>query len=836
MTTTFNKSGKYTLPYDKMLQLWKFYDKDAPELYRGGELLINKALSAEFSFQWGIIKREDASYEETIKASLNSLLESKKKKNEKKDKKKKNGDKEQGQGTVNLYDLMQDRANQKEDQKEKEEQDKKRKKKESQQSRRARLAKSLTKLDTYTIYKNLMMKMRSPQEVASNKDVALAQYHDERKEKATGIDASNIPEGDIKNRGQVPKGMDENIVASIAAIASGEMPNKIPRKGAVVTSEETPGDLRWMEEFMREALKYKMIFGMVPYSAGVDSTGRRRLFIRDITEGEFVIYRDHNSQIKAYWQSRSDGRDGGTKAGKAYVYIWPDNKPRLNMVKAPWSSTTDRLMSDWFTLLSTKQNKLDADWLSAHVPVVTKCTEQLVGMNEMTSHDVFNRLLRKTSNPGGSEREAQKSAIDMDHARRTLTMTGLMNSQKARSYLMRNIQKHIGESGDVEEISRGMSWEHQKMPIPYGREPASITLPKSPTDYESLRRHFAELVSISLGVPLKEVSGVSSARTVKGQEGVQSMFEDAVQRARRDAQMCLEEAFTIAFGEQESSSIQKGLDQTYNAMSDEMRAISYYETIYGLGLDNPTKPEMMKRQQEAAMLDNYIYGKAFEVIQMAMDDAVTLDPATVRQHIKDMITVHQENVKTLEERAIGLWNAHYSQVRLRLQWKPTFSKELMSLLVEGYNTGFIGEEPARLYYLDAMSYPLDTPSGLEKERRMEQARADHAKELEKLKQQHEIEKIKIQAKMTREMEKLKSRLAPTQRMGDSGLNAEQSFTGKRKVSATESEEKTKMSASKKKKMQSSSSLEKSKSVTEREPVLDKEAKKSSKVSSSTSKE
>jgi len=790
-----------------MLDLWNFYDK-TPELYRAGELLINKAMSSEFSFTWGIIETESPSFYETVQAKLEVL----------KNKNKTTGRKNRNNGSVNLYDLMQGRIERNKQKKETE------KSASNQESRQALLTKELTKLEAHTLYKNMMLKMRPPQNVASNQEVALEQYNDKVKEKATGVSNSKKSKGDVKSRGDFNDDVDKTIVASIASIASGELPTKLPKKSAIVTSEDTPGDLKWMEEFMREALKYKLIFGMVPYSAGVEETsGRRRLFVRNISEGEFVVYRDYNSQIKAYWQKKTENSEGTATSGHAYVYIWPDESPRIWMTKAPWSSVTDRLMTDWYTLLSTKENKLAADWLAAHVPITTKCTEKLVGMNEMTSQEVFSRLLGQNGATIGSERDSQKAAIDAEHAKRTLMLQGMMNNQKAKSFLMRNIQKEIGESGTVEEVSRGMSWEEQKLHLPYGREPTSITLPRSPPDYQTLRESFGKLVSIVLGVPLEEAAGRTRSRTTKGEEGIQTMYDDSVKRARIDAQICLEEAFTVAFGEQESKSIKRGLDNTYGAMNDEMRAINYYETIYGLGLDNPTKPEKMKREQEGAMLDNYIYGKAWDVIQLAMDDGVTLNTATVRQHIRDIISVHRDNVTRLEERARGLWNAHESEIRLSIQWKPSFSKELMSLLIEGYNIGFLDKEASSLYYLDAMNYPLDTPIGMEKEERMENFKAKHTKELEKLKHQHEMEKMKLQSKLTKEMEKLKSKIAPAK------VVQAPTLAGGEKRKSTEGEKENEGSAKKSKTEETSSSLEKSKSITETTPMINKEAKNPSKT-------
>jgi len=812
-----SKDGKYTLPYKTAINLWDFYTRNA-ELFRAGQILINKAINADFTFTWGMMEQDSLSYD-AIKASLDTLKSQKKGKG-----KEQNGSK----GGATLFDIMEDRRKSKEKKKRKDESDKRRRSSSDGRFGHANgentrmLRQELTQLDSYMIYKDLMMKMRAPEDVASNQQVQLAQYTDKTKEKATGPSAK-LPKGDVNHRGDIKSDVDKNVVASIAAIASGELPHLIPQKSAIVTSEDSPEDIRWMREFMKEALKYRLIFGMVPYSAGIDESGRKRLFVREISEGEFVIYRDKNSQIKGYWQHRDDSGDSGAKAGRSYLYIWPDSKPNIHKMDAPFSSPTYRLLSDWYTLLSTKNNKLDADWLAAHIPVVTKCTEQLAGINEMTTEGVFNRLLGRPGGQAGlTNNSVLKSALDAESAKRSLLLAGMMNSQKAKTFMMRNIQKEISESGTIEEVSRGLSWDHQKMPLSFGREPASITVPKAPVDYRELKKMFGEIVSMTLGVPLKEVAGETRAKTIKGEEGIEKMFDDALDLARIHGAMCLQEAFTIAFGEQESLSIKKGLDNAYGAMSDEMRAINYYETIYGMGLDNPTKPEKMKREQESAMLNNYIYGKAFEVIQLAMDDATTLDPATVRQHIRDMVSIHKQNVQTLETRVHGLWDAHKSDIRLTIQWKPGFSKELMSLLVEGYNIGFIDKEPGALFYLDAMGYPLDTPRGKEKEERMERVKAYHSKEMEKMKQSHELEKIRLQGKMAKEMEKLKASLAPKLKpsptTGDplEKVGQQKSNKGEKRKDQSES-----VRSTKKAKISTSGS---SKSITESTPVISEEAK------------
>lgn len=808
-----SKDGKYTMPYKTMIALWDFYQGNV-ELFRAGEILIEKSINADFSFQWGMMEQTSVSYD-----AMKSSLEAVKDQNKAKGKEKK-GD----EGRATLFDIMEDRRESKQRRKKKEEDDKSRKAptpghfgSTNGETSQKKLGEKLTNLDSYMIYKDLMMKMKAPEDVASDQQVQLTQYTDKKKEKATGVGAGKLPKGDVDHRGDIKQDVDKNIVASIASIASGELPHLISSKSAIVTSDDSPQDIRWMREFMKEALKYKLIFGMVPYSAGLDESGRKRLFVREISEGEFVVYRDKNSQIQGYWQHRDDTGDTGAKGGRSYLFIWPDSKPNIHKMEAPFSSPTFRLLSDWYTLLNTKNNKLDADWLSAHVPVVTKCTEQLAGINEMTSEGVFNRLLGRPSGQSGlANNSAQKASVDAESARRSLLLAGMMNNQKAKTFVMRNIQKEISESGAVQEISRGMSWDDQKMPLSFGREPASITLPKSPEDYTELKKMFEEIVSMTLGVPLREVSGETRARTTIGEEGIQKRFDDALELARIHGALCLQETFTIAFGEQESLSIKKGLDNAYGAMSDEMRAINYYETIYGMGLDNPAKPEKMKREQDAAMLNNYIYGKAFEVMQLAMDDAVTLDPATVRQHIREMVTIHKQNVETLERRVNGLWDAHKSDIRLTVQWKPGFSKELMSLLVEGYNIGFIDKEPGALFYLDAMGYPLDTPRGKEKEERMERVKAYHTKEMEKMKQSHEIEKIRLQGKISKEMERLKATLAPKLQPSPTGSSSSKQGEKRKEKSASASAKPVKKAKT--------SNSDVGKSITETTPTVSKKAK------------
>ncbi len=810
-----NKEGKYVLPYEKMIELWNFYDKNA-ELHRAGEILINKSLDADFSFQWGVINTNVPSFYDTIKASLDAVKQSRK-----------NGKNKRAKGksvhpSASLFDIMEQSGSRKD---EKKKGNRRNGNKNEEESKQSNARKALINLDAHTIYKDIMNKMRPPVGIESVEESILAQYQDKVKEKATGTKVGNLPKGDVDHRGDFKDMIDKSIAYNIASIASGELPQKLPKKSAIVSSEDSPEDLEWMREFMKKCLKYKLIFGMVPYSSGVDRSGRKRLFVRDVSEGEFVVYRNENSEIVGYWQHKDSHGDGNSRMGTSYVYIWPNNKPRLHMIESPFNSPTDRLMGDYLTLINTRRNKIDADWLAAHVPVATKCTEKLVGLNEMTSEGIFNRLLGKAAGGGGSlmSNSADKMAMEREHMRRSFLVAAVMNNPKSKAFMMRNIQKEIGESGRVEEISRGMEWENQKMHIPYGREPVSITLPRSPGDYKELKKMFEELVSMTIGVPLREISGGIHAKTTKGEEGIQAMFNDAIISAREEASRCIEDAFTIAFGQDESNSIKTGLDNTYRAMNAEMRAINYYETIYGFGLDNPTKAEKVRRDQEAAKINDYVYGKAFEVIQMALDDAVTLDPGIVRQHIKDMISVHRNNVDTLQTRVDGLWNAHKSQVRLKIIWKPSFSKELMSFLVEGYNIGFIDKEAGALWYLHAMGEPLDTPRGKEKEERMEIIKATHAKEMENIKQQHELEKIRLQARLAKDMEKLKVKIAPVRKTPVETEDGTSSSAEKRKG------EKDKYKIGLKKRRISS------KSITETTPVLSKEAKESEKLSSSSKK-
>ena len=818
MSYSLSKEGKLVIPYQEALDLINFYEQ-CPELSRAGEILIDKSMAAEFQFQWGIIDKQEPSYGDTIGASIKAL----KGRVKNISKRKENSSSE----SISLKAILQNR----EEEKKKTDGDSQTK----NQGRRRGVLESqreamseLKKLDKYTIYNNLMQNLVPPQGVASRREDALAQYNDPAKEKSLLLpsekkkgkkESTGKGEEDSKER-QTEKGF----LMSIASIASGEMPEKIPSKSSIVSSEECPADIKWMEQFMRECLKYKLIFGMVPYNYGLDENGRKRLFTRDISEGEFVIFLDQNSQIQGYWQDREDIKTRKT-SGKSFLYIWNEHKPRMHMKESPFNSVTSKLRADWLTLESMLQNKKDAEWRIAHVPLATKCVEQLAGINEMSNNEVFSRLLGRSSNNGLTNNESQKKAMDRDHMSRTLLIAGVMNNHSNREFMLRNVQRELTSTGKIKSVSRGGSWDNHRLPLAFGRDTVSLTLPQPPKDYESMRKLFQELVYTTLGVPLKEASGEARAKTVKGEEGIQTMYNESAEKMRKSAALCLEECFTIAFGEEEDERIRRGYGNVLGGIDQEMKQIEYLETIYGLGLDNPSKAEQIVRNYEAFAIENFIHGKAFEVVQHAMTDGVTLDPILVRQYIKDRITIHKQNISELEKRGSGLWNAYKSQIRLHIQWKPVFTKELMSMLIEGYNLGLIGKEPTSLFFFDALGYPLDTPTGEEQDERRENDKTKSAIEMEKIQHQNQIEILKLQHKHQLELEKLKAKNAKENQAAktESGVNLPQGNILPTKKSSVVSKKKEGEKKGKKRK------TEEIKSPTETSPVIEKKAKKAGKT-------
>lgn len=756
-------SERVEFSYKQQMDLWNFYTA-CPEVFKAIQMVCD-GISVPFKFTWGEYVSEMPSYFETIEKRSSRVKSGRKRSNVKKMfEEVKEGEEGDDNKEVKAKNNDEDNYD-------------------------ISVEKRVSRLTKEDLYQGIMS--REPRtDVSSDYGFSKSKYdylkesgalvgttQKEKEKQAKKLvwesedKASDIDKDESKIKGKKDDqdkdvgeedDIDEYIPVSVARKASDFFnfvtnSSQVPVGGPLVTSDEAPLDVSWMAEFMKRMIINKYVFGMSPYLAGEDENLRLRLYVPNISDGQFVGFLDKNSQIQVYWKFLSHRKRSSYKRA-CNVYVWADSEPNIHLPNNPFSSVVFRLMDDWYTLTSTKQNKLDGDYLSSHPPILTKCTEKLPDFSDYTTGEMFDVMMGNSKRPqlGTGNREREKIKMDKQLALRQSLAVSFMNDYKAKSYFVEGIQKQISSSThETEKINRSTNWESLRQALSYGTDTAGFTLPRAPADYAALKTLFEKHVSNITGMQIGEPLGSISNKTAAAAEYQQSRSRDTIYRAKIDAKTCLEDCFTLALGKEEDNSIRRSLENLESELDEEYRALRHLETYYGKGEDNPLFQNVREKAEMLQMINNAVYGKAFEVVQFAMKDGISLSTDVVRQYIKDRLTFHMFNIGKIHDRKARLISALKSSVRLQIIWKIDYDKESMIRLTEGFKQGLISEEATRIIFLNAMKLPPDTPKGILFEERLEKIKLNTMLEQERAKCEIALKIEKERGKNTMRMQQSK---------------------------------------------------------------------------------
>jgi hypothetical protein len=433
--------------------------------------------------------------------------------------------------------------------------------------------------------------------------------------------------------------------------------------------ESTPQDpiqIAWMKRAMEDAIDWMFQFGMCPFRMVIDAKMQPRIIIPAYESGNFIARINEVGEIEVEWHTYTDGiRKTNELQPDRHVgvYVWSKCKPMLDTYN-PFTSVVARIRKDNLRVQLLWRNMLYADAKAAYVPLVTRSVEQPRDVSHMNWDEALGDALAFDPNNQTLD-ERERTRMDDDAMYRSGRIRAAAEGQSDGPSVIRT----CSDGSEVME-SIGNPWFHSELPMPQGRMPATVTVPRPRTDILNFEEWLEKRATSAMRVPLDAMTkGGSGNKSATETETSNRLFRGAVKNIRDAVTEFVEEAWAQSMGKIEEEIIISGLDRlleerrvrqetSYEHVDSPLNAKDKRQNGEKKSTRVPSTEEFSDTQRERWLkgqpggpqtpgelernvidgnIANMIERETTRIIKRAQTLHVPIEPASVYRDVKDLV-------------------------------------------------------------------------------------------------------------------------------------------------------------------------------------------------------
>lgn len=353
-------------------------------------------------------------------------------------------------------------------------------------------------------------------------------------------------------------------------------------------------DIIWIEEALMKGVMYHDMLGIIAFRRKVHPrTKTVKIEVIDLPKGYFVGKIDERGNQEYGWVFNKTVdviAAGGRRPiptetssssvqhepdSEVYVYAWPTLEPDIGS-PAPFKS----IMSTIFLILLENaemwQNEIEGHYKLTHPTWVTEPDIRTRGPEDMIEHDL---MLSVTGQLGPTE-----SMEYYERARLNTEMSVHIsrNIQGMNEKNMGDSQRRLGMKWDntLAVHKRLHSWQDNHYISPIGTKVGKGPEAKLRNDLVNIDNLKATQISAVFGVPIPFNSGArgmsGGSRTTLGSRLEGSTFRNSLVQMRRRVTAFFEEAYMVAIGSLENSTLANMVTELNHESSDTEKLVRMY--------------------------------------------------------------------------------------------------------------------------------------------------------------------------------------------------------------------------------------------------------------------